>query len=116
MRRKMKWNSPRYARHKDIDDTRESPSLKLLELLMEKGADVDFNDPYIAKTKKMRMYDLRKKPVPLTKETLKKFDCIVIVTNHSGCDYEFILKHAPLIVETRNAMNGFANNKSVEKA
>ena len=104
------------AYKKDIDDTRESPSLKIIELLMEKGAHVDFNDPYIAKTKKMRMYDLRKKSVPLTKETLKKYDCVVVATDHSSYDYEFILKHASLVVDTRNAMNGLANNKSVVKA
>ncbi len=104
------------AYKKDIDDTRESPSLKIIELLMEKGAHVDFNDPYIAKTKKMRMYDLRKKSVPLTKETLKKFDCVVVATDHSCYDYEFILRHAPLVVDTRNAMNGLANNKYVVKA
>ncbi len=104
------------AYKKDIDDTRESPSLKIIELLMEKGARVDFNDPYIAQTKKMRKYDLRKKSVPLTRETLKKFDCVVVATDHSCYDYEFILKHASLVVDTRNAMNGLANNKSVIKA
>ncbi len=104
------------AYKKDIDDTRESPSLKIIELLMEKGAHVDFNDPYIAQTKKMRMYDLRKKSIPLTKDTLKKYDCVVVATDHSCYDYEFILKHASLVVDTRNAMNGLANNKSVVKA
>jgi UDP-N-acetyl-D-glucosamine dehydrogenase len=104
------------AYKKDIDDTRESPSLKIIELLMEKGAHVDFNDPYIAQTKKMRMYDLRKKSVPLTKETLRKYDCVVVATDHSCYDYEFILKHALLVVDTRNVMNGLANNKSVVKA
>ncbi len=93
---------------KDIDDTRESPSLKLIELLAEKGAQVDFNDPYIPRTKKMRMYDLRKSSVPLTPETLKKYDCVVIATDHSCYDYDFILKHAPLVVDTRNAANGSA--------
>jgi UDP-N-acetyl-D-glucosamine dehydrogenase len=62
------------------------------------------------------MYDLRKKSVPLTKDTLKKYDCVVVATDHSCYDYEFILKHASLVVDTRNAMNGLANNKSVVKA
>jgi UDP-N-acetyl-D-glucosamine dehydrogenase len=104
------------AYKKDIDDTRESPSLKIIELLMEKGAHVDFNDPYIAQTKKMRMYDLKKKSVPLTKEALKKYDCVVVATDHTCYDYQFILKHALLVVDTRNAMHGIANNKSVVKA
>jgi UDP-N-acetyl-D-glucosamine dehydrogenase len=98
------------AYKKDIDDTRESPSLKLIELLMQKGANVDFNDPFIPRTKKMRMYDLKKSSVPLTKETLKKYDCTVIATDHSCYDYEFVLNNSSLVVDTRNAVNG-ANGK-----
>ncbi len=95
---------------KDIDDTRESPSLKLIELLTEKGARVDFNDPYIPQTKRMRMYDLKKNSVPITAESIKSYDCVVVATDHSCYDYEFILKHAPLVVDTRNAINGAARN------
>ena len=94
------------AYKKDIDDTRESQSLKLIELMSEKGAHVDFNDPYIPRTKKMRMYDLRKSSVPLTADSLKSYDCVVIATDHSCYDYNFILEHAPLVVDTRNATNG----------
>lgn len=104
------------AYKKDIDDTRESPALKIIELLMEQGARVDFNDPFIPKTKKMRMYDLKKTSVPLTERTLKSCDCAVIATDHSTYDYEFILKHAPLVVDTRNATNGFRNNGNLVKA
>ena len=104
------------AYKKDIDDTRESPSFKLIELLMEKGARVDFNDPFIPRTKKMRMYDLKKSSVLITKESLKKYDCVVISTDHSNYDYEFILKHALLIVDTRNAMSRFGQNGKVVKA
>ncbi|OGW35098.1 MAG: UDP-N-acetyl-D-glucosamine dehydrogenase [Nitrospirae bacterium GWD2_57_9] len=93
---------------KDIDDTRESPSLKLMELLAEKGATVDFNDPYIPQTKKMRMYDLKKSSVALTPGNLKRYDCIVVATDHSCYDYSFILEHAQLVVDTRNATNGSA--------
>jgi UDP-N-acetyl-D-glucosamine dehydrogenase len=95
---------------KDIDDTRESPSLKLMELLAEKGANVDFNDPYIPQTKKMRMYDLKKSSMPLTAETLESYDCVVIATDHSCYDFNFIVKHARLVVDTRNAVNGAALN------
>jgi len=104
------------AYKKDIDDTRESPSLKLIELLTEKGAHVDFNDPHIPRTKKMRHYDLKKSSVPLNKESLQKYDCVIIATDHSSYDYGFILKHASLIVDTRNAMKGLANNGKVVKA
>ncbi len=93
---------------KDIDDTRESPSLKLIELLGEKGANVDFNDPYIPQTKKMRMYDLKKSSVELTPETIRTYDCVVVATNHSCYDYDLILANSPLVVDTRNAVNGTA--------
>ncbi len=104
------------AYKQDIDDTRESPSLKIIELLMEKGAHVDFNDPYIPRTKKMRMYDLKKTSVPLTEKTLKSYDCVAIATDHSCYDYEFILKHASLVVDTRNAANGFNKKGNLVKA
>jgi len=104
------------AYKKDIDDTRESPSLKLIELLIEKGAHVDFNDPYIPRTKKMRMYDLKKNSVAITKESLKRYDCVVISTDHSSYDYEFILKNSLLIVDTRNAMSRFGKKRKVVKA
>ncbi len=104
------------AYKKDIDDTRESPSLKLIELLMDKGALVDFNDPYIPRTKKMRMYDLKKSSVPLTKESLRKYDCVVIATDHSCYDYGMIIKNSALIVDTRNATKGFKNKGNIVKA
>ena len=104
------------AYKKDIDDTRESPSYKLIELLMQRGGKVDFNDPYIPKAKKVRMYDLKKASVPLNKETIKKYDCVVIATNHSSYDYQLIADNASLIVDTRNAMNGSSHKGTVVKA
>lgn len=104
------------AYKKDIDDTRESPSLKLVELLVEKGANVDYNDPYIPQTKKMRQYDFKKNSVPLTKDTLKKYDCVVIATDHSSYDYEFIVNNASLVVDTRNAANKFGKHGNIVKA
>jgi UDP-N-acetyl-D-glucosamine dehydrogenase len=94
------------AYKKDIDDTRESPSLKLIDLLTQKGADVDYNDPYIKHTKKMRKYDFKKKSIQLTKDTLRKYDCVLIATDHSCYDYEFIVKNSSLVVDTRNATHG----------
>ena len=104
------------AYKKDVDDVRESPSLKLIELLKQKGAHVEYNDPYIPKTKKMRMYDLKMESVPLTKETLKGYDCIVIATDHSCYDYEFIVNNAQLVVDTRNATKGTKNKGNIIKA
>lgn len=106
------------AYKKDVDDVRESPSLALIELLREKGARVDYNDPHVPKTKKMRHYDLRMFSVPLTERNLKKYDCVVISTDHSAYDYNFIAKHSNLIVDTRNAMKGVAgsNVRKIVKA
>ena len=104
------------AYKKDIDDTRESPSLKIIELLTEKGARVDYNDPYIPKTKKMRKYDLMKRSVPVTEKTLKSYDCVVIATDHSCYDYKLILKHSLLVVDTRNAMKGLESKGKIVKA
>ncbi len=87
----------------DIDDVRESPSLELIELLREQGAKVDYNDPYIPKTHKMREYDLKMKSRPLTAAALKRYDCVLIATNHSDYDYKWIVKNAKLVVDTRNA-------------
>ncbi|MHC4906527.1 MAG: nucleotide sugar dehydrogenase [Planctomycetota bacterium] len=87
----------------DIDDVRESPSLELIELLKAAGAKVDYNDPYLPQTHKMREYDLKMKSVPLTAAKVKSYDCVLISTNHSDYDYKWIVKNAKLVVDTRNA-------------
>lgn len=87
----------------DIDDVRESPSLELIELLKERGAKVDYNDPYIPQTHKQREYDLNMKSKPLTEAMLKKYDCVLIATNHSAYDYKWIVRNAKLVVDSRNA-------------
>jgi UDP-N-acetyl-D-glucosamine dehydrogenase len=92
------------AYKKDVDDLRESPSLKLLELLTQHGADVDYNDPYFSVLHKMRHYDFsHKQSVDLTPEVIARYDCVLIATDHSSYDYEAIVKHAKLVVDTRNA-------------
>jgi UDP-N-acetyl-D-glucosamine dehydrogenase len=99
------------AYKKDVDDVRESPSLKLIELLTEKGAEVDYNDPHVPKTHRMRRYDFKMSSVPLTLRNLKKYDCVVISTNHSSYDYVSIVRHSRLIVDTRNATAGIKSPK-----
>ena len=94
------------AYKKDVDDPRESPSFKLMELLQEKGAEVHYNDPYIPVLPRMRKYSFNLKSADLTAETISSMDCILLATNHSAYDYQFILDHAKLIVDTRNAFNG----------
>ncbi len=92
----------------DIADTRESPSFELLELLHTMGADAQYSDPYLARTTKVRKYDLKLESVALTPENIAKFDCVLVSTNHSSFDYGMIAKHAKLVVDTRNAMKKYA--------
>jgi len=90
------------AYKKDVDDMRESPSLKLIQLLIEKGSGVDYNDPFIPAMPRLRKYKLDLRSVPLTKRNLEKYDCVIIATDHSAYDPGFILKNSRLIVDTRN--------------
>ncbi len=92
------------AYKKDVDDLRESPSLKLMQLLLEGGAKLDYNDPYFSALHKMRHYDYSKmRSVDLTPKTLGSYDCVLIATDHSSYDYDSIAEHAKLVVDTRNA-------------
>ena len=102
------------AYKKDVDDVRESPSLKLIELLTEKDARVDYNDPNVPKTHRMRRYDLKMRSVPITANSLKKYDCVVISTNHTAYDYEFIVRHSRLVVDTRNATAGIKSSRIIK--
>ncbi|MEW6218451.1 MAG: nucleotide sugar dehydrogenase [Thermodesulfobacteriota bacterium] len=94
------------AYKKDVDDPRESPSFKLIELLLAKGAQVAYNDPHIPKLWPGRHYAFDWESVPLTAEALAGFDCVLLATDHSAYDYDFILQHASLIIDTRNAFAG----------
>jgi UDP-N-acetyl-D-glucosamine dehydrogenase len=88
----------------DIDDVRESPSFELIEKLDELGAKVDYNDPHVPRTHRMRRYDLQMESVPLTPQTLASYDCVVISTHHSVYDWQMVADHAKLIVDSRNAL------------
>jgi len=92
------------AYKKDVDDLRESPSLKLLELLAARGANLDYNDPYFPALHKMRHYDFsNKRSVELTPAVVAAYDCVLIATDHSSYDYDAIVNNAKLVVDTRNA-------------
>ena len=99
------------AYKKDIDDLRESPSLTIIELLQNEGAQVSYNDPYFPSVGKGRKYDLQMKCTPL--DNLAQYDCVLIVTDHSDYDYARIVREAQLVVDTRNATKGIRNAKIV---
>ncbi len=89
------------AYKKDISDVRESPALDVIKLLMEKGADVSYNDPHVPSIRLDG--NMLAKSVRLTVPALAGFDCVVIVTDHSTYDYQWIVDNSRLIVDTRNA-------------
>jgi UDP-N-acetyl-D-glucosamine dehydrogenase len=91
------------AYKKNVDDMRESPSLRLIELLEKKGAIVDYHDSYIPKMPYTRRYQYDKESVELSAENLASYDLVLIVTDHDNVDYELVVKHAQLVVDTRNA-------------
>jgi UDP-N-acetyl-D-glucosamine dehydrogenase len=91
------------AYKKDVDDLRESPSIELIHRLRDLGAKVDYNDPHIPETHRGREHDLRMKSVPLTPRRLRAYDAVLISTDHSAYDYDSIVRHAKLVVDTRNA-------------
>ena len=101
----------------DIDDMRESPSLKLIEIYREKGASVDYSDPIIPTLPKTRKYNYHMNSVKLTKEKLKSYDLVVLSTDHSNFDYKFIAQNSKLIVDSRNAFESRGiKSKNIFKA
>jgi UDP-N-acetyl-D-glucosamine dehydrogenase len=99
------------AYKKDVDDLRESPSLKIMQLLLERGARLDYNDPYFPQLHKMRHYDYSQmKSVDPTPQALAAYDAVVIATDHSSYDYQAIVDAAPLVIDTRNATKRVARN------
>ena len=92
------------AYKRDVDDVRESPSVTLIEILRAKGAIVSYHDPFIPSGKPMREHNITDlRSVPLTSAMLKKTDCVLIATDHTDVDYDLVCRHAPLVVDTRNA-------------
>ena len=92
------------AYKKDVDDLRESPSLTIIELLRQRGAEVSYHDPYFSFVGRGRHYDLNMTCATL--DNLSDYDCVIIVTDHSVYDYARIAREAQLVIDTRNAVKG----------
>ena len=92
---------------RDIDDARNSPAARVVELLLERGAEVSYHDPYVPAftVGKDALYqaEITLKSTPLTKETLASVDCVVIVTGHTTIPYDLVVKHASVVVDCCNA-------------
>jgi UDP-N-acetyl-D-glucosamine dehydrogenase len=101
------------AYKKDVDDPRESPGFELMDLLLKKGAKVSYNDPHIPSLPRMRHWPHlgEMHNSPLTPEYLAAQDCVLIATDHSAYDYAEIVRHANLVVDTRNATKGVTSGR-----
>jgi len=106
------------AYKRDVDDPRESPSFVLMDLLRAGGAVLSYNDPHVPRLPEMRHHHVTDlTSTELTPEFLASQDCVLIATDHSAYDYDFIVRHAPLVVDTRNATrNVVQGREKIRKA
>jgi len=98
------------AYKRDVEDVRESPSLKLIRLLREKGANVSYNDPYVVS---VRISENNLRSVELTDEQLASADCVVIATDHTCYDYKYIARKSSFIFDTRGATRKLRNKNII---
>ncbi|GLP87861.1 UDP-N-acetyl-D-glucosamine 6-dehydrogenase [Tritonibacter mobilis] len=101
------------AYKRDVDDMRESPSVFVMELLREWGAEVQYSDPNVPHFPKMREHSFELSSVDLTPETLTDFDVVLLLTDHRDFEYETIVEHAKLVIDTRGK---FPNAENVRRA
>lgn len=99
------------AYKRDVDDLRESPTLKLIDLLEERGATAAYHDPHIPEIKPTREYPHLRGRRSVALDQAETFDAVVIATDHSSIDYEDLGRRAPLLIDTRNAMAGTASGR-----
>lgn len=100
------------AYKRDVDDPRESPAFTVMELLLRRGAVISYNDPHVPTLPRMRHHSLQMESQPLTEAYLAAQDAVVILTDHSAYDYGFIVRHAQLVVDTRNATRDVTGDRS----
>jgi UDP-N-acetyl-D-glucosamine dehydrogenase len=101
------------AYKKDVDDLRESPSLKIIDLLTARGAKIDYSDPYFPEMHKMRHYNFAgMKSVPLDPKMLAGYDCVLIATDHTSYDYPMIVESSQLVIDSRNATRRITRHRN----
>jgi UDP-N-acetyl-D-glucosamine dehydrogenase len=91
------------AYKRDVDDLRESPALRIITLLRERGARVDYHDPYVPEVERAHGFPWEMRSVPLEPQRIERYDAVLILTDHGGIDYAEVVAHAQLVVDTRNA-------------
>ena len=85
----------------NVDDTRESPSVEIMQQLQDHGVEVSYSDPWVPVFPKMRKYNFRLESIDITPEAIRSYDCLIIGANHESFDYDLIRKHARTLVDTR---------------
>ena len=98
------------AYKKNIDDMRESPSVEIMQLVQDCGAEIHYSDPYVPVFPKMRRYRFDMESIDVTSDSIKGYDCIVVGTDHADFDYAMIRKNAKLIIDTRGIYRGKHEN------
>ena len=86
---------------KNVEDDRESPTFSIMKILKLKKIRFEYNDPYFSKLRKSREFNFKKKLITLNKNNLKKFDAVLLITDHDSYDYSFIAKNSKFIFDTR---------------
>ncbi|WP_038206579.1 nucleotide sugar dehydrogenase [Xenophilus azovorans] len=97
------------AYKKNIDDTRESPAVEIMDVLRAKGADVAYSDPHVPVFPRKRDYEFDLRSEPITPENMTGFDCLVLATDHDAFDYALLQRHARVIVDTRGRLPAAGN-------
>lgn len=97
------------AYKKNVDDARESPSIKIMEILRHKGAILAYSDPYIPSFPKMRDHKFNLLSIKLTEESLERYDAIILATDHDAFDRNLILNQRSLVIDTRNTLPSAKN-------
>jgi UDP-N-acetyl-D-glucosamine dehydrogenase len=97
---------------KDVKDLRESPALDIADLLLDKGAYISYYDPFIPF---LKIYNFDLKGVPFNKDVFKDSDCVLVLVDHTGVDYQFVAKHSKLVFDTRNVLKDVPNRRNIVK-
>jgi len=99
------------AYKKDVDDVRESPALRVISLLRDRGAFVEYHDPYVPRLEKGATFEYEMRSVPLSSERVSKYDAVLILTDHTSIDYGMIVANAMQVVDTRNATRNITRGR-----
>jgi UDP-N-acetyl-D-glucosamine dehydrogenase len=102
---------------RDIEDVRESPALDIISLLQSKGAQADYHDPFVPTLEIAELHDrpITISSIELTEEALRSYDVVVIITDHTSYDYDWIVRNSKLVVDTRNATRNIGERDNIRR-